>query len=216
MTTNTVDLNSTDELASVGMLQVFTAPQKIAAPMLAIEWKRRSTTANPVAEANRYRAIVVHESALAIGTDACASKFQVLLQRTIHDLASTMLAAELAETDKREVYASKYTVNGVLAYWSEEKRRQTIDKDAVIAWLKTSATFEALPSDAIRTTWLATLPKLAAPAYRQVLGQNAADKAARILSRFATEDAEHPVCVFLSERLSNIMTPDEEIQAEAF
>lgn len=219
MNTNTPDLTSTTEMQAAtapAMLQVFTTSQKLEAGKLAIEWKRRSTAANPVLEANRYRAVIVNESALLIGNDACASKFHSLLQTTISNLAASMLAAELSVTDKREVFASKYTVTGVLAYYSEEKKRQTIDKDAVIAWLETSATFAALPSDAVRTTWLATLPKLAAPSYRTVLGQQAPEKAARIMSRFADADLEHAVCVFLSERLNAIITPEEELQAEAF
>lgn len=206
---------SIENLASVNMLQVFTAPQKVAANTLAIEWKRRSTKTNPVDEANRYRAIHVAEGAMLIGNDACQSKFQVLLQSTIHDMAAKMLAEELAETDKREVQAARYTVNGVLAYWAEEKKRQTIDAAQIVTWLKASKTFESLNANQQRA-WLERLPKLASPAYRSVLGADPKQAAAVIMSRLHDDDLEHAVCVFLSERLTNIINAEDQNISEAF
>lgn len=210
--TQTTDLANLAELsiATATTLQVFTTPQEVKAPMLAIEWRRRSTKQNPIAEANRYRAILVNEAAVTIAPSDCASKFAKLLQSTIHDLASKMLADELGETDKREVQAARYTINGIMAHWAEEKKRQTIDAAAITEWLKQSKTFASLNANQ-QTAWLTAMPKMAAPAYRNCLGSGDRGKAAAAvaLSRLHADDTDNAVCQFLAERLGNIMSAEE-------
>lgn len=215
-TTTTTDLSNTEamEQATSTMLQVYTAPTEVKPPMLAIEWKRRSTKQNPVSEQSRYRAIQIHESAIAVPKEQVSSKFYNLVQSTVHQLAEKMLAEELGETDKREVSAGRYTLDGVLAYWAEEKRRQQINSAQITEWLKESKTYQGL-TDNQKQAWLIVLPKMASPGYRNALDgdqQKRKTKAAVILSRLHDDDLSHPACIFIVDRMQACMS-DEPAQA---
>ena len=198
-------------VATVSKLQVFATPTDCEAPLLPIVLSRRSTDKNPVPEHLRYRAIHVPESAMAIASDACQSKFSRLLQTTIHDLASKMFAEEIKAEDKREVDAARYSLDGILAYWAEEKQRQQIDAEAIKAWLLASATYAGLDSKK-QKAWLELVPKLHATRYRAVLGptlEKQKTAATVLLARLQDADLEHPVCMFIADRMNATLDATE-------
>ncbi len=72
-------------------------PTNLKPDHITISWARRSTEKNPVAEHERYRGIEVPAALLAIAPEDCRSKFQQLLQSTIHSLADAKFTHWLKE-----------------------------------------------------------------------------------------------------------------------
>ena len=180
-----------------------------------VAWARRSTEKNKISEAERYRGIVVQAASITPPADACASKFQRLLSATVAKLAEDQFTAWCKQDGnmmKAAYDGPAITVDSALMHWAEQKQRESIDGAAITAWLKQSATFAAFENDKQRAAWLTIMPKLAAPSYRQALKP---DQAQTAILRIADADAEHAVCQFLMQRLSNIMTPAEDANADA-
>lgn len=189
---------------------VSTPPLKLAEDEHTIEWSRRSTDKNPVATSERYRGVVIKRSALAVPADACSSKFSRLLQQTVNSLAdahfTTWVKDRMSET---QIPAALLTLDSVLAYWAEEKQRTSIDGSAITAFLQQCKTFATLNAEQ-RKGWLNKLPKIAAPAYKQLFTQ---EQAATIVSRIVDEDTEHPAAVFIIQRCNNILNATSEEEA---
>lgn len=188
-------------------LHVFTRPPvAVREDARIVAWSRRSTEKNPVPEAERYRGIVVAASALKVPDDACASKFQRLLAATVHKLADEMFTAWCKQDGnlmKAEYDGASLDTDSVLNYWAEERQRETIDGAAITAWLKQSATLAAMEAgSAQHKAWLAIMPKLAAPGYKGALKP---EQASAAILRIKDEDAEHAVCAFIMQRLTNII-----------
>jgi hypothetical protein len=190
--------------AAVASAQVFTVvPLHIADACMLVSWSRRATKQNPIEPGDRYRGIVVERAALAIAPDACSSKFQRLLQSSIHNLADSMFQQWAGDNMAATQYdGAPITVDNVLSFWADRKARETIDGAAVLAWLKASKTHAALPSDQHRAKWEQVVPKIAAPAYR---GSFTQDEASKIAARIVEEDADSPVGLFVLQRLSTII-----------
>jgi predicted flavoprotein YhiN len=189
---------------------VSTPPVKIKETERVVAWKRRSTEKNPVAESERYRGVVIHADNLLIAADACTSKFHRLLQETIYSLADAAFQGYIEERmHEVEMPASKLSLDSVLAYWAEEKQKQTIDGEKITAWLKTSKTLAALPK-ATATIWLNKVPKIAAPSYKQNFSEA---QAAAMVSKLHADEIEHPVAQFIAQRCNNILS-DESKEAE--
>lgn len=172
---------------------------------------RRSTDANPCAAHERHRSILVARSALQVPPDRAHSQFYALLQSTILKLAEGMFAAwakvNLAAT---EYPSAKMTLDSVLAYWAEEKQRESIDGAKILAWLAASATLAAL-APAKQAVWKSKIPKIAAPSYRQNFSK---DQALAILAQLADSDAAHACAIFIAQRCQNIIdAPDSQEEA---
>lgn len=190
------------------MLQVSSiAPTKTPDHHLNICWQRRSTDKNPVDAAMRYRGVQVHESVLALPDGATSSKFHALLQNTIHQLADAKFTAWVRDNmHATEMPASHITLDSVLAFWSEEKQRQTIDAEKITAFLKASKTFAAL-TPAQQKGWLEKMPKMAAPSYKLLFNK---EQAAVIVSRFHPDELDDPVLIFLATRCNNILSDESQ------
>lgn len=183
------------------------APTSIPAGFLPVAWTRRSTTQNPVIDADRYRGILVPDSFLIVPVADCASHFHSLLTASMRDLADARLTSILKESPSvRSVLADSFKLRSLLAWAAEERKRATIDGKQITDWLLASETIKGL-SDKSAVTWKTYLPKLAAPTYRQIFKP---EQAATILSRIADSDLSHPVVIFLCERLNNIVTTGNE------
>ena len=182
------------------------------ADSVTIAWSRRSTTANPVAATERYRAVTLHRAVLQLPDGATTSKFSSLLQETINKLAADKFQAWIADGRMMETKMPQHilSLDNVLAFWAEEKQRATIDGDKIKAWLAECATVKAL-APAAAAVWNRQLPKIASPGYRNVFTK---EQAATIVSKIAAEDADHPIAVFIATRCNAII--NEETQADAF
>lgn len=176
-----------------------------------VSWIRRSTATNPVATEQRYRGVTIHSSLLQIPDGSTTSKFSTLLQNTIYDLAAAKfqdyIKERMHETTMPEAVLS---LDSVLAFWAEEKQRQTVDAEKITAWLKGSETLAALPANA-QTVWLTKLPKIAAPSYRNLFTKA---QAAAIVSKIADSDLESPIAAFIANRC-NVIIADVSM-ADAF
>jgi len=214
MSTATVTQAPTVNGKNAASAHVFTRPPvALADGCHLVSWSRRSTKANPVAEAERYRGIIIEASAVTVPPDACGSKFLRLVQHTINGLADAMFTAWA----KDNIHATSYdgasiTTDSVLTYWAEQRQRETIDAAAITEWLKQSATLASFDNEKQRAAWLAIMPKLAAPGYRGALKP---DQASTAILRIKEEDTDHAVCAFIMQRLTNIMTPAEDANADA-
>ena len=189
--------------ATTASKQVFsTPPLSIAETCRLVSWSRRSTTQNPVDAANRYRGIVVESAALAIAPDACTSKFQRLLQSTIHNLADAMFQAWATDNlPALEYDGAAITTDSVLMFWADKKSKETIDGAAILAWLEASETWKIL-NDKQRAAWKTLLPKIAAPSYRASF---TVSEATKLAARIVESDGEHATGLFILQRLANIM-----------
>lgn len=189
--------------AATASLQVYsTPPVHLHESCMLVSWSRRSTKQNPVDASERYRGIVIDRSALAIAPDACSSKFQRLLQSTIHNLADSMFQGWATDNMSTVQYdGAPITVDNVLAFWADKKQREVIDGAAVLAWLEASKTWAAL-TETQRAAWKMKLPKIAAPSYK---GSFSTGEAAKIMARFDEEDADTPTGLFICQRLNNIL-----------
>lgn len=207
MTQTTIDLNDTQALlegVQPAMLQVVsTPPLQVKETERVVAWSRRSTEKTPVKESERYRGTVVPANLLAIPDAACSSKFQRLLQATVYDLADAKFAEYTKERMmETEMPVGLLSLDSILSYWAEEKQRQLIDGEKIIAWLKQSKTFAAL-NDKQKVGWLREVPKIAAPGYKM---QWQKKDAAAVVAKLHDEELEHPVAVFIATRCNNIMT----------
>jgi len=190
--------------AAIASTQVYSTPLvNVAEGNTVIAWSRRSTTANPVKQEERYRAVVVSAASLAVPADACSSKFARLLQSTINGLAEGMFQNWAKDNIQAPQYdGAPITVDNVLMHWADQKQRETIDAAAVLAWLKASATWPTLETEARQKAWEAKLPKIAAPSYK---GTFSAKEAAIMIARIQEADAESPVGLFVVQRLNIIL-----------
>lgn len=191
--------------AAVASSQVFsTPPLNVADGNTVIAWSRRSTTANPVKQEERYRSVIVSTAALAVPADACSSKFARLLQSTVNGLAEGMFQAWAKDNIQSTAYdGAAITVDNVLMHWAEQKQRETIDGAAVLTWLKASKTWaDALETEARRNAWATMLPKIAAPSYRASFSPK---EASVMIARIQEEDADTPVGLFVVQRLNTIL-----------
>ena len=209
MTTAT-DTTTDTKPATVQIVSV--PPTKIADTEHVVSWERRSTEKNPVAQDQRYRGVVIPAAALKVPDDACKSKFAMLLQSTIHRLADASFTAWVKDKmQETQMPAALLTVDAVLAYWAEEKQRQSVDGDKILAWLPTSELWKVL-NEKQQITWKTLLPKVAAPSYKQIIKQ---DEAAVIITRIPEADHQHPVAVFILQRCNNVLSDERTSAANA-
>jgi hypothetical protein len=201
------------ELSAVETTQVVSVePTSVPEGMQLISWARRSTEKTPVKDTERFRGILVPVTNLRVPQDACISKFYKLLQQTVYELADAKFKAWVSDDRMHETQcpAALFNLDSVLAYWAEERQRQSIDGEKISLWLKESATFAALSAQA-REVWKRQLPKMAAPAYRNIFNKG---QCASIISKIADADLEHKVVAFIVTRCNAIIsTPSE---AESF
>lgn len=195
--------------AGLDSVQIVSVPPvKVEDGKKLVSWSRRSTTANPVTATERFRGVLVSEAALRLPDGATTSKFERLLQSTIDSLADAKFQDYIKDRMlETSMPAAVLTIDSVMAYWAEERQRQTIDGAKISDWLKTSATAAAL-TPAQSKAWQSKLPKLAAPSYRLNFSKT---QAAAIVSKLADADLENPVCIFIATRCNNILT-DESVE----
>lgn len=187
------------------------APATIPDNHTLIVMSRRSTKENPVATADRYRAIMVHSAQLALPDGATVSKFAALLQATIADLADKKFSAWAKENLLvTQVDPAMFNLDAVITYWAEEKRAAQIDGAKLAAWLVTSETYKAL-AESTQKIWLKEIPKMAAPSYGNIFSKSAA---ATIVSKINEADHEHACAQFIMARCNKIIVADS--VAEAF
>lgn len=189
--------------AAVASKQVYsTPPVHLSDACMLVSWSRRSTKQNPIEASERYRGIVVDKAALAVAPDACSSKFQRLLQSTLHTLADGAFQAWATDNMAAVEYdGAAITVDSVLSFWADKKAKETIDAAAVLAWLESSETYKNL-NDAQRAVWKVKVPKIAAPSYK---GSFTTGEAAKIVARITEADAETATGLFIVQRLNNIL-----------
>lgn len=206
-----MNAQNTIETTTAAALQVTsTPPLKVADADMVVNWSRRSTTANPVDTANRYRGVTIPRAKLAIPAEKCSSQFYMLLQSTIHGLADACFQAYIKDRmQETTIPAHVLTLDNVLAYWAEEKQRQVVDADKIAAWLPTSETWKAL-NDTQRKAWANKLPKIAAPSYALAFTK---ENAAAIITKIAAEDMENPIALFIATRCTNIINKETEENA---
>lgn len=198
------ETTTTDAPAEVTpMLAVTTvAPAKVADNEQVIAWSRRSTAANPVANENRYRGVTIHRSTLAIPDGCTTSKFSKLLQDTIDGLATARFTDYIKDRmQDKEIPAAILSLDNVLAYWAEEKQRSVINGEAVLNWLKSSATLAAMDANK-QKTWTTKVPKIAAPSYINIFSKG---EAAAIIAKIAEADADHAIAQFIATRCNAII-----------
>lgn len=213
-TINTIpDLNNIESLAvasAPAMLSISTvAPDSVSSPFLLIRKDQRDSKLHKVAECDRHRSILVHESALLVPASSTSSKFLSLLQATILDLAKARFEAFLKDQPlAKEVPAALFTIDSVLAFWAEEKASQRIDGASISSWLLASATFASLTPKS-QEVWKKELPKFAAPGYKMAFSKA---NAAAIIARIADADIEqsNAVCEFIMQRANNIISAADE------
>ena len=193
------------------MLQVIsTPPAEVSKDSQLISWSRRSTEKNPVPAAQRFRGVIQPVSVLTLPDGSTTSKFSRLLQNTINDLADARFTAWVKDNmHAAEMPASFTSMDSILAFYSEEKQRQTIDGDKLAAWLKTSKTVAALPA-ATQKSWLEKLPKMAAPGFANIFTR---DQAATIISRFDESECDAPEAAFIITRCNTIINKVSEVDA---
>jgi hypothetical protein len=188
-----------------------TPPTTEAADMRYIVSTRRSTKQNPVPEGERYRAIVQHATILAVPSAECATRFYGILQAAIDEMAVSKLAALVKETPAlKEVNADQFTMAAILAHASEKAASLAIDAVKVSDWFKLSHTYKALlaTSEQLAASWLAKLPKIAAPNYRSAKDFNPS-ACASIVSKLHDEDLDSPIAQFIMSRCNAIITDAE-------
>lgn len=211
MTTSTkTDAPATTE-TTVPMLQVLsTPPAEVAKDMQLISWSRRSTEKNPVPAAQRFRGVVQAIGVLTLPDGSTTSKFSKLLQNTINDLADARFTAWVKDNmHATEMPASFTSMDSILAFYSEEKQRQTIDGDKLAAWLKTSKTVAALAAN-LQKSWLEKLPKMAAPGFANIFTR---DQAATIVSKIHEDEVDAPEAAFIITRCNTIINKVSEVDA---
>lgn len=100
---------------------------------------RRSTKENKVAEADRYRAIVVPE--LSVAESGLPDKFASIVLGALRRTASDQLAAMWADaTDSfTECPGDVWTVDALLAFADRVSQSQRLTREAVAAWFDSSA-----------------------------------------------------------------------------
>lgn len=212
---NAIDLNNASAFASASATAdaaISTVPVATPAGSLLLEMRRRSTKETPVARENAYRCALIGEAITAIDAGSVPSRFSVLLQSTINDLAQARFA-EFCKANPTALTVDQrlFRVDALLAYWAEEKQSQRITGASITEWLAQSATLRSVPA-AAATVWTRELPKLAAPSYAGVFTKK---QAASIVARLHDDDLEHPVCVFVATRC-NIILNKEDSQAADF
>ena len=203
-TLNNVNAAATVETTeqSSKLVPIYTVPTPTPAGMHALEYSRRSTDKNPVAQSERYRVAFIPEELRLVSAEGMASKFHALVQARIDELAKqrfeAMCKAEgpmLAAIDPRA-----FTVDSLLMYAAEERERSRITKESMLAWLTSSATFASL-SDAGKKLWQARVPGILAPMFKNAFTRNEANS---ILAKLHNDDMSDPHCVLLANRLSII------------
>ena len=181
---------------------VSTPALKVGDDEKVISWARRSTEKTPVAVDQRYRGVTLKASALKVPNEACNSKFHMLLQNTVYDLANARFIDWVKDNMmQHEMDEELLTLDSVLMFWAEERQRQVIDGDSIKAWLLKSYTYTQNLGEKQQLAWARTVPKIAAPGYRGLIAKDIANA---ILAKIAEEDHEHPACVFIMQRLNNI------------
>lgn len=191
--------------AAIASPQVFsTPPVNVHENCMLVSWSRRSTKQNPIETADRYRGLVIDKAALTLAPDACASKFQRLLQSTVHTLADTMFQAWATENMAETQYnGAPVNIDNVLMHWAEKKAREVIDAATVLTWLESSETWGKLTQPQ-QAAWKIKLPKIAAPSYK---GSFTTGEAVKIIARLGESeaDADTQIGLFILQRLNNIL-----------
>jgi len=202
--------------ATVTIGQVSTTSLETEVGTYKLEYSRRSTEKNPIDAAQRYRAALIGEDQLRIDAGAVPSKFTVLLQSTIYDLAQTKFQKEMLESNMlaTTINPSSYTIDAVLAFWATKRESEKVDAATITAWLTASATLKQPGFEdgtKKRAVWLNRIPKIAAPAYKASFSQA---EAASILAQFNDADLENPIGAFVATRLNTII--EQQSQESAF
>lgn len=201
MTTSTTIETSTS--TSYRVLSV--PPAKLADTEMVIAWSRRSTDKNPVSAEERFRGIVLPKSVLALPHEACSSKFYNLLQITLWNLADGMFTSWVRDNMLNTDYeVHRMTIDNVLAFWAEERQRNTIDAAKIVEFLKQSKTLAGF-APALQAVWLNKLPKIAAPSYKQTFSR---EQAAAIVSKLHEDDLDNEVCLFIMQRANNVISAE--------
>lgn len=198
-------MSEVNTTAIINAIAISTTKQEPKPGFLAVTCTARETKGKTIPPEQRCRSIILPESHLLVPVGQCAPKFLDILNAELHSLARKRLEAAWEDGDQREISSDAFTIDALLAFFAAKTAATGIDGDAIAAWLKQSATFAALPDDAIKASWLLRLPKLAAPAYRQALGSQPAQAAATIIQRIAADDADHPVCKFIISRCNVVI-----------
>lgn len=194
-----------DDTAPAQLQVVSTPPLKLADTQMMVKWSRRSTEKNPVADTERYRGVCIDKKVLAIPHDACHSPYYALLQSTIHELADGAFTAWVKENmHSVKMDAARLSIDAVLAFWAEKKESETIDAAAIVEFLKASATCKAFSAEK-KAAWLQRVPKIAAPAYKNIFSKK---DAAAIAAQIVDADLEHPAALFIVQRANNILTTE--------
>ncbi len=205
-----VTMTTTTENTAVLAQVLSIAPAKIEDNQHVISWSRRSTVQNPVKTEERYRGIVVHSAQLQLPDGCTTSKFAVLLQNTINDLADKKFAAWAKDNMMiREVDPAMFNLDAVIAFWAEEKQSAQVDATKITAWLTTSKTYLALAPE-VQKVWLSKIPKIAAPGYANFFSKA---QAATIVSKMHADDIDHTVAQFIATRCNNIITKESQEEA---
>ena len=192
------------------LLQVFTTEQEPKPGYVAISTTQRNSERKAVTADQRCRCVLVPEASIQPDAGTMPSKFLHLVSSMLCDIAADRLKQQWQENgDPREVSASLFTVDSLLVFAAERKQREAMTGEKVAAWLKESATLRTL-NDAARATWLARLPKIAAPGFR---GSFTAEQAATIAGKISEEDHASPVCSFVLGRLASIMEAASTVDA---
>jgi hypothetical protein len=143
------------------------------------------------------------------------SKFAVLLQSTVYDLAQEKFKQAMIASDyaAKEINPSHYGIDEVLAFWAEKKEAEKIDAKQISAWLLASDTFKQeqfAEGTGKYKVWTSQLPKIAAPAFRGCFDK---DNAASILAQLLDSDVDTPIGGFIAQRLADILNTESKANA---
>jgi hypothetical protein len=206
--TSTMELN----LGTGSTVQIISTPPVggIKDGTTLVSWSRRSTEKNPVPTAERYRGVVIPAANLALPDGATTSKFSRLLQSTIYDLAAGKFQAYITDRMfEATMPTAVLTLDSVIAFWAEEKQRQTIDAAKITDFLKSSETIKTLPENTAKV-WISKVPRIAAPSYKNLFSK---EQAAVIISKLADADNHSPIYDFIVTRCNNIISEVSEEEA---
>lgn len=118
----------------MNVLSVTTVPAAtVPAGKLQITATTRATKGKEIADADRSRSIIVDEY-----TPNVADKYVLLVSSALASLAKDQLAALWKESDPREVDASLFLEDSLLAYSQREAESKKLTKEVIADWWKAS------------------------------------------------------------------------------
>lgn len=212
---SSTEVSSTTSTTVVESYKIFIVePTTVPAGMQLISFRRKTTTQNPVAEANKFRCAIVpkyrsHQWETVVQPESAAEVFSAVLEDAVNAAAGNILLDywQANQQTVDSIPAALVSFPAVLAKMQLAQTSQRLTSDQIKAWYDASKT----SADAAIRYGSDDVAKKKAAALREKFLSLASNNpavmpalATKMLSYINVEDSEHSVCKAIAKRLDRL------------